>query len=58
MDVKKVGEFIKRKRKEKKLTQKELAEFLKTLDIYNDLYASYKTLSKFFAENGIMKTVT
>jgi len=23
--------------------------------IYNDLYASYKTLSKFFAENGIMK---
>jgi len=32
MDVKKVGEFIKQKRKEKKLTQKELAQKLSITD--------------------------
>ena len=32
MDVKKVGEFIKQKRKEKKLTQKDLAQKLSITD--------------------------
>ena len=32
MDVKKVGEFIKKKRKENKLTQKDLAEKLSITD--------------------------
>ena len=32
MNVKKVGEFIKQKRKEKKLTQKELAQKLSITD--------------------------
>ena len=45
MNVKKVGEFIKQKRKEKKLTQKELAE---------QLYISSKAISKW--ETGVSQT--